>query len=398
LGEPLRSLCSLASGYPLHHLRAFHALRWFRYYPSRKLDEKRYTWATRMNNNINQTNFRDIDPSAVARKKDHIELALRAQLTAAVQDKRFFYEPLLAAHPKNNADTDFEFLGKTCRAPLWVSSMTGGTAMARHINQNLARAAAEFGFGMGLGSCRSLLTDDAYLADFDVRGILGDGLPLYANLGIAQVEQLLQKKETHLIEKLVEKLRADGLILHINPMQEWLQPEGDRFAQSPLETIQQIMAQLPQLKYIVKEVGQGMGPASLEALLRLPLQAVDFAAYGGTNFAKIELLRAQNADIQNYENLANIGHTAYEMVDFCNDIIGKLQASNQLKCQQIIISGGIQQFLDGYFLINKLSLPAIYGQAAAFLTHARGEYQDLRAFVAAQIKGLAFAKSYLRVR
>jgi isopentenyl-diphosphate delta-isomerase len=351
--------------------------------------------------------FKDADPNAVSRKKDHIELAFRAQLAEAAQDKRFYYEPLLAAHSKNsteknnvdnNSNIALDFLGKRFSAPLWVSSMTGGTAMASVINHNLARAAAEFGFGMGLGSCRSLLTEDAYLPDFDVRDTLGQNLPLYANLGIAQIEQLLHKKQSHLITNLVAKLRADGLIIHVNPMQEWLQPEGDRFAQPPLETIQELMQTLPQLKYIVKEVGQGMGPASLEALLRLPLEAVDFAAYGGTNFAKLELLRAQNPNIRHYEGLANIGHTAQEMVGYCNEIAPKLQAQNALLCQQIIISGGIAQFLDGYYLINKLSLPAIYGQAAAFLQHAQGDYETLRAFVATQIYGLQFAKAYLRLR
>jgi isopentenyl-diphosphate delta-isomerase len=347
--------------------------------------------------------FKDADPNAVSRKKDHIELAFRAQLTEAAQDKRFFYEPLLASHSKNNTEKEnsgiaLDFLGKRFGAPLWVSSMTGGTAMAGTINHNLARAAAEFGFGMGLGSCRSLLTEDVYLPDFDVRDTLGASLPLYANLGIAQIEQLLAKKQTHLITNLVAKLRADGLIIHVNPMQEWLQPEGDRFAQPPIDTIQSLMQALPQLKYIVKEVGQGMGPASLEALLRLPLQAVDFAAYGGTNFAKLELLRAQNPNIRHYEGVANIGHTAYEMVGYCNEIVAKLQAENALLCQQIIISGGIGQFLDGYYLINKLSLPAIYGQAAAFLKHAQADYETLRDFVATQIYGLQFAKAYLRVR
>jgi isopentenyl-diphosphate delta-isomerase len=96
----------------------------------------------------------DTDPTAVSRKHDHIELAFQSQVGAALLDDRFFYEPLLAAHPQPGSLPAIPFLGTSLRAPLWVSSMTGGTALARTINRNLARACAEFGMGMGLGSCR----------------------------------------------------------------------------------------------------------------------------------------------------------------------------------------------------------------------------------------------------
>src|SRR5690606_4544693 len=159
------------------------------------------------------------------------------------------------------------FLGKELRTPIWVSSMTGGTLMARTINHNLARACRDFGMGMGLGSCRSLLYSKEDLADFDVRSIIGDDLPLYGNLGIAQVEKLLMGRKTSHIDQLIDALRLDGLIVHINPMQEWFQPEGDPILQPPIETIRQLLEEAD-YPLIVKEVGQGMGRESLEALLR----------------------------------------------------------------------------------------------------------------------------------
>jgi len=121
------------------------------------------------------------DTNAVARKRDHIELAFQSQINEGLLDKRFYYEPLLAGHPKHGSYPSFQFLGKTMRVPLWVSSMTGGTQLAHTINHNLARACREFGMGMGLGSCRSLLYTDDTLADFNVRKIIGDDLPLFAN-------------------------------------------------------------------------------------------------------------------------------------------------------------------------------------------------------------------------
>ena len=111
----------------------------------------------------------DNDPTASTRKQDHIELAFQSQVDEGKLDSRFYYEPLLSGHPKENALNSFQFLGKKLNAPIWVSSMTGGTEWAKTINQNLARACNEFGMGMGLGSCRSLIYSDETLSDFDVR-------------------------------------------------------------------------------------------------------------------------------------------------------------------------------------------------------------------------------------
>ena len=340
----------------------------------------------------------DNDPTAVERKSDHIELALQSQIAAPTLDSRFYYEPLLAAHPSaagGDSIAPIPFLGKTLRVPMWVSSMTGGTQKARIINQNLARACAEFGMGMGLGSCRSLLYSDEYLPDFDVRELMGDQMPLFANLGVAQLEELIEKDELSLISDMVKKLRADGLIIHVNPMQEWLQPEGDRFKKAPIETIKTVLEHVA-YPIIVKEVGQGMGKASLRALLQLPLAAIDFAANGGTNFAKLELLRSDEQKQLIFNELAHIGHTAYEMTDLTNELL--LELGERVQCRQIIVSGGIKTFLDGFYCIQKLKTPAIYGQASGFLQHAQGDYPTLRRYISAQVQGLELAYNYLTVK
>ncbi len=335
------------------------------------------------------------DPTAAARKRDHIELAFQSQVAQVELDGRFSYEPLLAAHPKPGSLPPISFLGKTLKAPIWVSSMTGGTDWAHTINHNLARACGEFGLGMGLGSCRSLLFSDERLEDFAVRHLMGNDLPLFANLGVAQVEQLLAKNEWQRVDGLLEKLQADGLIIHVNPLQEWLQPEGDRFERPPIETIAEFLEK-SQTPLIVKEVGQGMGYESLKALFQLPLQAVDFAAGGGTNFAKLELHRSDPVKQEIFAHLARVGHTAAEMVQFVNQI--KAGLGERMRCGQVIISGGIQSFLDGYWLINKVELPSVYGQASGFLRHAQGSYEELQDYVAAQIRGLELASAFLRVR
>lgn len=331
--------------------------------------------------------------SMADRKKDHIDLAFQSKTGIEGIDRRFSYEPLLAKHPVAELPP-FGFLGKTMRAPLWVSSMTGGTKMAGQINRNLARACNEFGIGMGLGSCRPLLESDEYFADFDMRGIIGDDLPFYANLGIAQLESFVMKGDISPVERLVEKLRADGLIIHVNPLQEWLQPEGDLFSQPPIDTITSFL-EMTKYPVIVKEVGQGMGPESLHALLELPLEAIEFSAYGGTNFAKVELLRSDEFKQQYYEPISRIGHDALEMTRMVNMII---DGKSSVNCRQIIISGGIRSFLDGYYLINYCKLPAIYGQASGFLKYATQSYEELSKFVKYQIEGIKLAKAYFIIR
>lgn len=341
-------------------------------------------------NNIIQ--LPDNDPTASERKKNHIELAFQSQVKQL--DARFYYEPLFSPHP-NNEWGSFDFLGKKMLNPIWISSMTGGTALAKVINHNLARACGEFGLGMGLGSCRSLLYSDETLPDFDVRKLMGDKQPLFANLGIGQLEELIEQDKVFLINDLVQKLQADGLIIHINPMQEWLQPEGDRFKYSPLQAIETILEKT-KTKIIVKEVGQGFGYQSLKQLFQLPITAIDFAAAGGTNFAKLELLRSDAAKQEIFDAFAYIGHNASEMVEFSNAILQEL--GEKAICKQVIISGGVQNFLDGYYLIEKINTTSIYGQASAFLNHARNHYDDLAKYVEAQIQGLCLAKAMLRVR
>lgn len=328
-----------------------------------------------------------------SRKKDHIELAFESQVSSLRTDNRFFYEPIMSGHP-NAEPVPTQFFGRELAYPIWISSMTGGTKEAFKINTNLARACGEYKLGMGLGSCRMILDDDKYLKDFAFRKLVGDQ-PFFANLGIAQVEKLIWNKKLDKINQLLDKIKADGLIIHINPLQEWLQPEGDHIEHSPVETIEKLLNKVD-FPVIVKEVGQGMGPQSLKQLFSLPLGAIEFAAHGGTNFAKLELLRSNAMHQRIFEDVAFVGHTAEEMVHFSNDIINDL--GKKVSCNQVIISGGIKSFLDGYYLIHKLNSHALYGQASAFLRYAAASYDELAQFVESQIKGYQLASHFLKVK
>jgi len=330
------------------------------------------------------------------RKKEHIQLALNSVLGVNDLDKRFNYEPLFSAHPKDEI-LEIHFGGKKVSAPLWISSMTGGNKKAQMINIRLAKLAGEFGLGMGLGSCRALLEDKKTLTSFNLRPYLGDALPFYANLGIAQIEKLIKLKASDKIDEMLEKLRADGLIIHINPLQEWLQPEGDRLERTSLEILEEFL-EGRKMKVIVKEVGQGMGPQSVRALLKLPLTAIEFAAFGGTNFSKLEILRGP-AKNQFYNPLAHVGHSAQEMVDTValeTKALGK-----KARTREFIISGGVRNFLEGHCLMLKLSphvKSCLYGQAGEILRHAEKGEKALRDYLEIQLVGLKIARAFLKLR
>jgi isopentenyl-diphosphate delta-isomerase len=334
------------------------------------------------------------------RKRDHIDLAIRSQTTRSSVDDRFFYEPLFSPHPTNNqTDLSLQFLGKTLGAPLWISSMTGGVGEARIINQNLAKLCREFGLGMGLGSCRVLLNAKKaknYFEDFNLRPIIGSELPLYANLGIAQIEELLAENNQQQINDLVASLDADGLIVHINPLQEWFQPEGDYLKKPALETLNKLCS-VKNFKLLVKEVGQGMGPKSLRALLDLPIEGIELAAFGGTNFSKLEQLRGGDAFKKcdsGMTALSYVGHTAPEMVQFLNELALE---NPKNKNKHIIISGGVENILDGFYLQKKCLFTSVIGQAKNFLAHAEN-YEELKKFAIGQIRGLQMAHAFLQVK
>lgn len=325
------------------------------------------------------------------RKKDHIDLAFESATGGQLRDDRFYYEPLLTTFPETNQTLDTYFLGKPIKYPIWVSSMTGGTGIAKNINRNLATACKDFGLGMGLGSCRKLLSSDEFLEDFAVRPYIGDQ-PLYANLGIAQLIGLISVGQLSKVQELVKKLEADGIIIHVNPIQEWMQPEGDKISGlTPIKAIEQLLATCS-FNVIVKEVGQGMGPESLSALLSLPLAAIEFGAFGGTNFAKLEALRDERTN--EIDPICFVGHTPLEMIESIIDISKK----EEIQCKEFIISGSVKNYLDGYFYNEILPFRSVYGQAAGFLKHALNSYDELANYVEQQTSGYAFAMRYLKVK
>ncbi len=338
-------------------------------------------------------NIKSTAEETASRKDSHLDLALKSQ--NGQTDSRFYYEPMLAPHPGGSETWEVTFGDKKMKLPLWVSSMTGGTERSNEINKRLALMVKKFGLGMGVGSARIAIEDSSKEKDFDLRSMLGDEAPFYLNFGIAQVEKFFQKKEIYKLKNLRNNLGADGFIIHVNPLQEWMQPEGDRIEEAPLKTIEKFLEETAGASLIVKEVGQGFGYESMKALLQLPLMAIEFAAAGGTNFSKVELHRNEIKS-RFLDSFIHVGHTAGEMVDMLNNAI--LELGEKRKCNTAIISGGIKNFLDGYYYIQKANINAVYGQASEFLRYAIQSQQALDEFTKYQAEGLLLARSYLKIK
>jgi isopentenyl-diphosphate Delta-isomerase len=170
-----------------------------------------------------------------------------------------------------------------------VSAMTGGTQEAASINDRLARAAAGAGVGMVLGSGRALLDDPDALPTYRSR----DRPPLLlGNLGAAQVRRPDAPERA---ERLVSLLEADGLTVHLNPVQEAVQPEGEPEFEGVAAGIAGVVERLAPLPVVVKEVGFGMDAADVALLRDAGVAAIDVAGAGGTNWALVEGRRDERA-------------------------------------------------------------------------------------------------------
>ncbi|HEX5621625.1 MAG TPA: type 2 isopentenyl-diphosphate Delta-isomerase [Solirubrobacteraceae bacterium] len=230
--------------------------------------------------------------TTVGRKADHLRIAAGPDVGHAGGTG---FERVRLRHralPERDLDEvslETSLLGATLGAPLVVSAMTGGTEEAGRINAELARAACEEGLALVLGSGRALLEDPALLETYRS----ADRPPLLlGNLGAAQV--VLPDAPTR-AERLVELLDADGLSIHLNPIQEAVQPEGEpRFA-GVAAGIAAVVAHLAPRPVVVKEVGFGMDAADVALLSDAGVAAIDVAGAGGTNWALVEGRRDERA-------------------------------------------------------------------------------------------------------
>jgi isopentenyl-diphosphate delta-isomerase len=225
-----------------------------------------------------------------SRKAEHLRINLEEDVLSGTTSgfERWRFTPLaLPDLDLDEVDTSTVFLGHKLAAPLLVSCMTGGTMEATAVNRVLAAVAGAQGIAIGLGSGRALLEDATLISSFDVRD-LAPGVPLLANLGAVQ---LLRGVTAADCARLVEMLRADALVLHLNALQEALQEGGDVQFRGLLASIEALCGTLEK-PVVVKEVGWGIPPDDARRLFDAGVAAVDVAGAGGTSWSEVERHRA----------------------------------------------------------------------------------------------------------
>jgi isopentenyl-diphosphate delta-isomerase len=229
------------------------------------------------------------------RKAQHLALARRDDIQHAGDSglaRILLRHRALPGRALANVELATEFLGASLRAPLAISAMTGGTDAARVINARLAAAAAEFGVAFALGSGRRLLDDPGLLDTYWDPEMRPRPPLVIANLGAAQV---MGPSGAARAERVMTLQRADALFIHLNPLQEAVQPEGEPDFGGVVEAVTTVVEHLSPLPVAVKEVGFGMDVEDVRLLSQAGVAAIDVAGAGGTNWALIEGHRAPSA-------------------------------------------------------------------------------------------------------
>ncbi len=231
----------------------------------------------------------DNDPTS-SRKLDHVRIVLGEDVAAkGVYTGFAAYRLPHEALPELDLaaiDTTTTLFGKPIHAPLLISSMTGGAHDVAAINLALAEAAEALGLAMGVGSQRSAIRDERLAYTYQVRRV-APSIPLFANLGAVQLNYGYGVDECR---RAVDMIEADALILHLNPLQEAVQPEGNTNFKGLLAKIEQVCQRVG-VPVIAKEVGNGIGAATARRLAEAGVQGVDVAGAGGTSWSEVERFR-----------------------------------------------------------------------------------------------------------
>jgi isopentenyl-diphosphate delta-isomerase len=293
-----------------------------------------------------------------ARKGDHIRINLEedvlSHLKNGFEQFRFIHEAL----PEldfNKIDSTQELFGKKIILPFLVSSMTGGTEQAAEINKALAIISQKYGMVMGVGSQRAAIQNPVLSETFQIRKFAPDIL-LFANLGAVQLNYGFGIEEC---KQAVDMISADGLILHLNPLQEAVQPEGDVNFTGLLQKIEYIVGRL-HIPVIVKEVGWGISAKTAFMLQEAGVAAIDVAGAGGTSWSQVERFRLKDPiSIRVAEEFVDWGiPTAQALVQICS----------AMPDYTVFASGGLKTPMD---VAKSIAMGAkLAGMASVFLKAA----------------------------
>ncbi|MFB5193146.1 type 2 isopentenyl-diphosphate Delta-isomerase [Alicyclobacillus fastidiosus] len=299
------------------------------------------------------------------RKNDHIQINLDYDvsgkgITSGLEQYRFNHDALPNVNLED-IDTNVEFLERRLQLPLIISSMTGGTSQGEHINRNLATAAQHFHIALALGSGRAAISNPSTAKSFYVRKEAPNVL-LFANLGAIQLNYGYTAKQC---AQLVELMEADGLILHLNPLQEAVQPEGNTHFERLIDRISDVCATLS-VPVMVKEVGWGLSAEVIQSLYQAGVVAVDVAGAGGTSWSEVERHRGTPDQAAIASAFSNWGIPTADAI---------IRARSSVPTIPIVASGGIRSGVDAAKCLALGS--TIVGMASPFLKAAVESSQEV---------------------
>jgi len=308
------------------------------------------------------------------RKKDHIRICLEEDVevgSTGFENIKLNQRALPEVDLKK-VETTTTFLGKTLNAPILIEAMTGGTKQAKEINSDLAEAAGKLGIGIEVGSQRAAIEDPASADTFSIVAEKAPDTLRIANLGAVQLNNGFGLKEC---EEAVEMIGAHALALHLNPLQEAIQPEGDTNFAGLRGKIKGIARKLS-VPVIVKEVGSGLSREDVKALISIGVGAVDIGGYGGTSWIMVEGYRGEHRTSEVFKEMGI--PTAKALLDIKDMKIPK------------IASGGIRSGLDG---AKSIVLGAnLFGMASPLLkAQSKGGSKGVEAYLKETIKELKIA-------
>ena len=322
-----------------------------------------------------------------SRKDEHLKICIEKDVkyenVASGFDNYIIRPNILTKISPDDVDLSTTLLGKSMDSPLLIAGMTGGSEKGKEINKIIAKVCDEFNIGMGVGSQRAAIENPSLIDSFQVRDY-AENIPLLANLGIAQFSSGYSVKEA---EKAIEMINADGLAIHINPLQEFIQYDGNK---NLINVRQSLIDLVNKCKYpiIVKSVGTGFSKEDLKFLSSLNITAIDIAGAGGTNWKKIEMYR--NPSLSDLSSiLINWGIPTAECLVNAADLLSD-------SSKKIIASGGIWNGMDA---VKALILGADYVAFAlpALLAISKDSEAGLRKFIHNYILEMKIALTMLGI-
>jgi isopentenyl-diphosphate delta-isomerase len=274
------------------------------------------------------------------RKGDHIKICLEKdvqakRITAGFEDI-FFVHRALPEINRENIDLSTKLFDHKFSAPIIVGAMTGGTSEATKINKAIAEAVQELGLGMGVGSQRAAIEDAKLECSFAETRKKAPTAFLIANIGAPQLVQGWRLDQAQIAVNMID---ADALAIHLNPLQEAIQPEGETNYANALAKIKEIATSLS-VPVIAKETGAGIAAEEAKKLEEASIKGIDVSGAGGTSWAAVEYYRAKAAMDANGERL---GQTFWDWG--IPTAVSVFEVSNSVNLP-IIASGGIRTGLD----------------------------------------------------